>query len=75
MENFAPKLEFSDLTEKGLQTLVDYLLSLKNERYGEKIKLRNTTIKKDINILKWFLRWATAKGYNKEMSFVTLVQN
>lgn len=69
MENFAPKLEFSDLTEKGLQTLVDYLISLKNEDTGE-IKLRNTTIKKDINILKWFLRWATAKGYNKETSFI-----
>lgn len=33
--------------------------------------MKNTTIKKQLGFLKWFLRWATAKGYNKETSYQT----
>ena len=69
LQNFAPNLEFSDLTEKGLGMFVDYLLSLSN---GEgDTTMKNSTIKKDINIMKWFLRWATRNNYNQELSYIT----
>lgn len=69
LQNFAPNLEFADLTEKGLGMFVDYLLSLSN---GEgNTTMKNSTIKKDINIMKWFLRWATRNNYNQELSYIT----
>lgn len=61
LETFAPKLQFSDLTEKGLNAFMDYLLS--------DAALKNTTATKDFMILKWFLKWATQKGYNLEPAF------
>lgn len=67
--NFAPQLEFADLTEDGLNALTDYLLNLTDEEGN--LSLRNTTIKKDINIFKWFLRWATKMGYNHELAYIT----
>lgn len=69
VQNFAPDLEFSDLTEKGLNKLTDYMLSITDDTGTASLK--NTTIKKDINIFKWFLRWATKMGYNKELAYVT----
>lgn len=67
LRNFAPKLEFPDLDEKGLNMYVDYLLSL-TDNEGNPL-MRNTTVKKEIDTLKWFLRWASKKGYNKNMYF------
>lgn len=46
---------------------VDYLLSL-TDNEGNPL-MRNTTVKKEIDTLKWFLRWASKKGYNKNMYF------
>lgn len=66
--NFSPQLQYKDLTEKGLNQFIDYMLSLDA---GEDSTMRNTTIKKDLNILKWFLRWATRKGYNHELAYIT----
>ncbi len=40
---------------------MDYLLS--------DAALKNTTATKDFMILKWFLKWATQKGYNPEPAF------
>lgn len=68
LQAFAPRLEYADFTEKGLNMFVDYLLSLPSK---DDNTMRNTTIKKDINILKWFLRWATRKGYNTSTAFLT----
>lgn len=67
--NFSNRLEFSDLNEKGLSMFVDYLLNLTDDE-GE-LTMKNTTIKKDFAILLWFLRWASEKGYNKEMAYLT----
>lgn len=69
IQNFAPNLEFSDLTEDGLNKLTDYMLSITDDTGNPSLK--NTTIKKDINIFKWFLRWATKMGYNKELAYET----
>ena len=64
IQNFAPNLEFSDLTEDGLNKLTDYMLSITDDTGNPSLK--NTTIKKDINIFKWFSvglpKWDTTKS-------------
>lgn len=55
-------VSFSDFTESGLISYVDFL--------RDRLKMRNTTIGKQISFLKWFLRYATAKGYNEEKAFL-----
>lgn len=62
LQTFAPKLTFSDLTEDGLQRFMRYLM---------KSGLRNTTIAKDLDILRWFLRWAYRHGYTDNNAFET----
>ncbi len=77
------KLRFEDLTEKGLTEFVCYLrdskkvipLRSKPDKNGNikglKIGLKNTTIDKKLSYLKWFLKWATSKGYNKNVAYQT----
>lgn len=69
LKEFAPKLEFEDLTEKGLSKFVDYMHTIQVN--SKKKGLKNSSIRKNLDNLKWFLRWATNKGYNKEMAFTT----
>lgn len=58
---FNDKIAFSSLNEEGLNSFVAYL--------RDDVNLRNTTIKKQIGFLKWFLRWANAKGYANNRDF------
>ena len=60
LQDFNPHLAFADLTEEGLRAYVEYLIAR---------DFVNTTIKKQLSFLRWFLRWATAKGYNSQMAF------
>lgn len=79
---FRPDLKFSDLTEKTLTEFVVYLRSKKHlntprKKLGDREKydedditgIRNSTIKKKLSFLNWFLRWATNKGYNQNLAF------
>ena len=74
---FKSNIKFSDLNEGGLNNFVDYLQTVvvagkkTKERDTRVFGMKNTTIKKQLGFLKWFLRWATAKGYNKETSYQT----
>ena len=74
---FKSNIKFSDLNERGLNNFVDYLQTVvvagkkTKERDTRVFGMKNTTIKKQLGFLKWFLRWATAKGYNKETSYQT----
>ena len=54
---------FESFDEAGL---TDFIVFLRDE-----LEMRNTTIGKQISFLKWFLRWAMRKGYNKQMDFMT----
>lgn len=57
LTHFNSKLTFEYFNEKGLNEYVIYLRDTK--------KMRNSTIVKQLGFLKWFLRWANHKGYNK----------
>lgn len=69
LKDFAPCLEFEDLTKQGLSMFVDYMhtVPISSKKKG----LKNSSIRKNLDNLKWFLRWATEKGYNKELAFTT----
>ena len=62
LETFNPSLQFADLTEFGLTQYVNYLREVKG--------MRNTTITKQLGFLKWFLRWATTKGYCQTLDYI-----
>lgn len=51
---YNPKLDLNTISETDMRGLVSYM---------QKTGLRNTTIAKDINIIKWFIRWTTKKKY------------
>lgn len=69
LKEFAYKLEFEDLTERGLSKFIDYMHSIQIN--SKKSGLKNSSIRKNLDNLKWFLRWAASKGYNKELAFST----
>ena len=62
LEEFNKDLSFSDLNESGLTKLVNYLRDDKG--------MRNSTILKNLSFVKWFLRWATAKGVCHTLDFL-----
>lgn len=55
------KIDFDNLDDNFFIKLTDY--------YKETHKHRNTTIAKNLKIIKWFLNWAAKKGYNKNLAF------
>lgn len=63
LTEFSNRLEFTDLNELELTNYACFLRDIKN--------MRNSTITKQLDFLKWFLRWATSKGYNTEQSFLS----
>ena len=63
LSGFDKNLSFESLDELCLNNLINCL--------QKKDNLQNSTIEKEIKLLKWFLRWATQKGYNKNNAFET----
>lgn len=61
--SFNEKISFNNFNENELSRFVAHLRDNRN--------LRNSTIGKQLGFLKWFLRWATAKGYNSEQAFLS----
>lgn len=58
---FDPDTNFDVWTDKHFNEYIDYLRTQKD--------MRNSSIVKQIKFLKWFLRWASRKGYNQNMAF------
>lgn len=58
---FNPTITFDYFDEFGLNEYVIFLRETK--------KMRNSTIGKQLGFLKWFLRWADKKGYNKVKAY------
>lgn len=60
---FNKSLTFQALDERGLGELVAFL--------RDENDMRNSSIEKQLVMLRWFLRWATTKGYNDNSAFET----
>ena len=58
---FDPDTNFDVWTDKHFNEYIDYLRTQKD--------MRNSSIVKQIKFLKWFLCWASRKGYNQNMAF------
>ena len=82
---FKKNLKFSDLTETTLTKFVVYLrdekkLNTPRKPKGEErdsgkkelIGIKNSTIEKKLGYLKWFLKWATEKGFNNNTAYRTI---
>ena len=54
LNKFKSDLTFEDLSESGLNEFVNYLRDKKD--------MRNSSIGKQISLIKWFLRWGLKKG-------------
>lgn len=55
-------LSFEDMTENGLNDLVDFFRNTKN--------MRNSTIGKQLGYLKWFLKWAFQKKHFSDPTYM-----
>lgn len=60
---FKADLSFSDFDEKGFNSFIQYLL--------HNADMINSTVSKQLGYIKWFLRWATMRGYNSNLTFQT----
>ncbi|MFV0539315.1 MAG: phage integrase SAM-like domain-containing protein [Dysgonomonas sp.] len=63
LTGFLPDITFNYLDTAGLNNFIAHLRDVQD--------MRNSTIGKQIGFLKWFLRWAEAKGYNNEKAYLT----
>lgn len=59
---YKPSVDFADINEEFFAGFVNFLTDTK--------KHRNTYIAKNIHDLKWFLNWATKRGYNKSRAYM-----
>jgi len=79
---FKKDIKFSDLDEAGLTAFVRYLRDDKILKTPRKKKcegvvltasdttgLKNSTIAKKLDFLRWFLNWATQKEFNTNMAY------
>ena len=61
LQDFNPRAGFDTFTESGLLQFVDFC---RND-----LDMKNSTIGKQLGYLKWFLNWATSKGYNTRTDY------
>ena len=85
LHNFGPKVKLSELDEDALTRFVGYLRDEKKvfpakkkkdagedeEEKAVQVGLNNTTIKKKLEYLTWFLRWARDVGHPVNPAFKT----
>ena len=84
LQTFRKSIRFSDLTESSLTSFVAYLRDDKTLRTPRKKKgdrekydhdditgLKNATIEKKLRYLRWYLNWATERGYNTNLTYKT----
>lgn len=61
LEAFRQPATYRMFTEAGLLAFVEFLRDSR--------KMRNTTIRKQVALLKWFLKWSVRKGYTHDQTF------
>ncbi len=61
LKNYNSNLQFNDITETFLLKYIDFLRI--------KLEFSNSTNAKYLKMFKWFLNWATKKGYNTNLTY------
>ena len=61
IQSYTKEATFETFNEKGLTNFVEFLRN--------NLDMKNSTIGKQLGFLKWFLKWANAKGYNNETAY------
>lgn len=61
IDDWNKNVSFDTFTESGLNEFVGFL--------RDDLEMKNTTIGKQLGYLKWFLRWATLKGFNSNLTY------
>jgi integrase len=61
IRDYSENVSFDSFDEKGLTNFVEFMRN--------QLDMKNSTIGKQLGFLKWFLKWANAKGYNKETAY------
>ena len=82
LASFKKNIKFSSLTQTTLTEFVAYMRDSKKLRTPRKKKgerkdydqedlvgLKNSTIEKKLGYLRWFLNWATDRGYNTNLAY------
>jgi integrase len=63
------KIEFNSINDSFLEKFLDYHFNGINPKTKERNRFSNAFTEKNIKLLKWYLGWATRKGYNKNLKF------
>jgi integrase len=63
------KIEFNSINDSFIDKFLDYHFNGINPVSKEKNNFSNAFTEKNIKLLKWFLGWATRKGYNKNLKY------
>lgn len=61
IKSWRSRVSFDDFDEKGFNSFIRHLI--------DKNQMKNTTVANQIGFVKWFLRWATLKGYNVNTAY------
>lgn len=61
--SFDDKLKFEDLNHSRLNDYKDFL--------GKERDMRDSSVKKQLNFLNWFLNWATNRAYNTNKDYLS----
>ena len=57
LKKFNPNMTYADFTEEGLDRYMAFLT--------HELHFRNSTVQKEIRLIRWFLKWAEKRGKNK----------
>lgn len=74
---FEPELAFEDIDKNTLDSFVEFMQTAPKQKDIDKLDdkrqarkaYKNSSMTKEINLLKWFLSWALANGYNTNTAF------
>ena len=74
---FEPDLAFEDIDKNTLDSFVEFMQTAPKQKDIDKLEdkrqarkaYKNSSMTKEINLLKWFLSWALANGYNTNTAF------
>ena len=74
---FEPEVAFEDIDKNTLDSFVEFMQTAPKQKDIDKLDdkrqarkaYKNSSMTKEINLLKWFLSWALANGYNTNTAF------